>query len=377
MKIGILTFQWAKNYGALLQMYALKEYVGSLGHEIKIIDFTPNKFASMYSLNFLRKGITFKHRIKKIIDYILKKKQHKEFEIFFENNFSKTKLIDNSKELNKNINEFDLIIVGSDQVWNEKITEEYFLDYFLPDYEGNKISYAASFGSNNISKQSLYLIKKHINEFDFVSLREGKTVKLLKKITKKDNIKLVLDPVFLISPDKWYNFSSDKISGDYILIYMLENNRTLLDTAVKMSNYYNLPIYSVEIPFTRRLNTTKKINKLNDLGPKDFVQAFKDANYILTNSFHGTSYSLLFEKKFLSFNHSTVNLRMKNLFELYELGDLQINDKVPSIDRIKNIFNNYDECYNSDRSKIDKHIDFSKKYIQDSISALYGDSINE
>jgi len=262
-----------------------------------------------------------------------------------------------------------LIIVGSDQVWNSNITKQYLKDYLLEGIKCRKIAYAASLGSNDINEETKYLFKKLLSEFDFISLREEDSVSYLKSICgDNNNYFTCIDPVFLLNKNQWLDFTTkskyDLQDNDYILIYMLEYNSNLIESAKILSKKYNMPIYSIEIPFVRIKKELINIRKLHDIGPIDFVKLFKNAKYILTNSFHGIAFSLIFNKKFASFAHSTLNLRIENLLKLYGLKDNQIINK-NNID-IEDVFINCEKAYKN--LIIYDEIKKSEEYIINSIN---------
>lgn len=262
-----------------------------------------------------------------------------------------------------------MIIVGSDQVWNSNITKQYLKDYLLEGIKCRKIAYAASLGSNDINEETKYLFKKLLSEFDFISLREEDSVSYLKSICgDNNNYFTCIDPVFLLNKNQWLDFTTkskyDLQDNDYILIYMLEYNSNLIESAKILSKKYNMPIYSIEIPFVRIKKELINIRKLHDIGPIDFVKLFKNAKYILTNSFHGIAFSLIFNKKFASFAHSTLNLRIENLLKLYGLKDNQIINK-NNID-IEDVFINCEKAYKN--LIIYDEIKKSEEYIINSIN---------
>lgn len=153
---------------------------------------------------------------------------------------------------------------------------------------------------------------------------------------------------------------------------MLEYNANLIKVAKYLSKIYNISVVSIEIPFLtlERITKMKKIKKLHDVGPIDFVKLFSNAKYILTNSFHGTAFSLIFNKQFISFAHSTVNLRMENLLKLYGLENNQIANSFKDIEVVKKILEKSKQAYNNQNKEIDNVIEVSKKYLDDVVKEI-------
>ena len=373
MKIGILTFNWAINYGAVLQMYAEYKYLNK-NNEVFIINYVPDNLTALYSTKILDKPLKFKSVVRKMLQKPIKYKQNKKFKEFINKNMILTEEAKNRDDLLKIINKLDLVVVGSDQVWNYDITKGYLKNYLLSDINCSKISYAASLGKNDIRSEFVELFKKSLKDFDFISLREEASIEYLNEICKRGDYKLCIDPVFLLNKEDWETIarkSDYKLPNkEYILIYMLECDTNLTKIAKYLSKIHNIPIISIEIPYLRFKKEMKGIKKLHDVGPIDFVKLFLNSKYILTNSFHGTAFSLIFNKQFISFTHSTVNLRIQNLLKLYGLENNQITDSIKDIDIVKEILENNKKAYYIPNKEVDNIIEVSKKYLDDAIREI-------
>jgi polysaccharide pyruvyl transferase WcaK-like protein len=373
MKVGILTFNWAINYGAILQMFGLYKYLKDNNYDVYIINYSPDGLESSYTLKIFEKPIKPKRVVRRLLENIYKRKQYDKFYKFISQYMVLTKKIKNREELKHTIDKFDIVIVGSDQVWNYDITKEYLQDYLLTDIDCNKISYAASLGKNEIKYEVKPLFEKSLRDFDFVSVREESSIDYLKSICYREDYISCIDPVFLLSKDEWIKLSNESQyqikDEEYILIYMLEYNEKLIKSANELSTKYNLPIYSIEIPFLRFKAKMPNIKKLHDVGPLDFVKLINNATFVLTNSFHGTAFSLILNKKFASFAHSTANLRMENLLNLYNLNDCQITHN-STIDFVEDAFRKCEKSYSDKNNRINEVIVSSKKYLINSIEDI-------
>ena len=217
MKVGIITYHFAINYGAVLQCYALSKFLESKGYEIEVINYVNSKQK--------RNNDVIKHDggIKSVIvNFLLlpfrskiKNKKYK-FESFV-NKIQLSKKIQNTDELKEyiNSNNFNVIISGSDQVFNPKI-DDFDLAFLLPfDINCKKISYAASTGNANIDDISK--LKKYLEKFDRISIREANDLEKFKNIAI--NIKVVCDPTLLLSKNDWKMLFSTKGDSNYLLCY--------------------------------------------------------------------------------------------------------------------------------------------------------------
>lgn len=376
-KIGILTFNWAVNYGAILQMFAEYTFIkNNSNSDLSIINYVPDKLKNVYELKVFKGSFHPKSLLKNFLTLISKKDLILKFRGFINNNFKLTKELKNTFELIKELYNFDIVIVGSDQVWNYYIVGEYLNDYLLNFDIPNlmKISYAASLGKNEIPEEVINLFKNAIPKFDVISLREEKSKELLSNICKKDDIYVVLDPVFLLSKNEWLEVADQSKfeikHKDYILIYMLEYNENLVQFALNLSKQTKLPVYSIEIPFFRYYKNKNKFININNAGPEDFVKLFYNASYVLTNSFHGTSFSLIFEKPFLTFAHSKYNLRIENILKFYNLENNIIYDKYHEHFKLNKIQMNI----TGNSKKIDALISHSKSFI---LNAINKEGVND
>ena len=357
MRVGILTFHCTRNYGAVLQTYALQYYIKSLGHDVEIIDYRP------YSLRkenyivprnyFPTGGITYIERLPKFMFRILWN--------FIE--FLKFRTINKFFDFSNcyfEINEtdffnYDICFFGSDQIWNTKIT-----DGMDSAYWGNlnsiaplkKIAYAASAGGDKTIFQSSSKINLFVNNFAAVSVRESDLAEDLKNLLNK-NIPVVLDPTFLLSYQMWKDFAevhSKKDKSSFLLVYRFFSDEYLDKKIGSLSLQLNIRVKSVmpSSPF-----------KVFDMStPQEFVQLFMSAACIVTTTFHGVVFSILSRRPFY------VYLRGME----YENRIIEILQKCHLMNRIITsdsdiIFEDID--YNTVYDNLAEYVAFSKKFIED------------
>lgn len=349
MRIGIITIHFPYNYGAMLQAYSTKEYLEKKGHNVTIIDYRPYNIDKYY--HFRWKNI-FYYKRKFFYDlFKLHKIKRDNFEKFLNN-----KLLVNSMKFYKknNYNIFDIVLVGSDQVWNPSITNNdktYLLD-FIDDEEVRKISYASSIALNQVNDDWMNTIGYYLKKFESISIREEQYVNYLEKITQK-KIACVLDPTFLLSVNEWklisnkpYNFEKDK----YILVYMLQENKELIKQVYELKKEYGYTIVSIHS--LRQMDDFADVF-LNDVGPSEFLWLIDHSQFVVTNSFHGTVFSILFNKKFISIQHTETGSRMQNLLDCLEI--------VPNSNGIM-------EANSQNIIKLNEYIKESKKWLNESIN---------
>lgn len=328
MKLGIITFHSAINYGAVLQTYALQEKCKEYTHNSYVINYCPKYIDGNYSfipLNYDVKGnkILKISQLKRLINNIYNMKtfsvKKKKIQGFVKNNLNLTSKIICRNEMEKL--DLDYVICGSDQIWNPEIANGLDKMYFgnINNYkEPVRIAYAASIGKSEIDN-------KYINEFStlmkgmkHISVREKNSIKSL-NILSDVEIQNVLDPTLLVDCKVWDKFITKKISREnYLLIYKMENNPYIDELANKISKELNLKIIEIG---SKNVKYKVSHELKCDLGIEEFLSYFYNAEFILTNSFHGTAFSVIFNKSFYSILHSTLGLRIKDLLEDLELKD--------------------------------------------------------
>lgn len=311
MSIGILTFHFADNYGAVLQAYALRSYLCSLGENAEIINYVSDFFANSYSINpLLQKNI--KQAIIAFLKFPIKVKQARKFEAFRTQKLG----INGASISDLESIDFDRIIVGSDQVWNFMITHND-MNYFLPINNVNKYAYAASANNTFVEEKYNVQVKNLLQEFIWISVREQQLKKVIEE--KYDTIcDVVLDPVFLMPEDFW-KAECRKAKGvpdKYILVYALERNEKLERVAETLEKKLGIKILIVH-PLSTHVFKIGKL--LTDVGPNEFLGLIKNATVVVSNSFHAFAFSMIFGKEiYFDFVSSTSN-RVTNMIELFDL----------------------------------------------------------
>lgn len=321
MKIGILTFHDADNYGAVLQAYSLKEYIKKNidGCKVEIVNYKSqeilngSKLVSIDNTSIKNSVISILRSIVYLPTSISKKNKFKKFRQDYLDLSSKSYLD------SKQISGYDLYVVGSDQVWNTDIIGNdttYFLDFKAEYSKG--ISYAASLGRNELDNSKINNISKISKNFDFISVREESSIKEIKKITSKEVIN-TLDPTLITSQQLWSKIISCSSKNEkYVLVYMLSMNEEVLKIASRISKMLGIDVWYINNSYKKNKYGFKNIRKV---GPKEFLDLFKNASFVVTNSFHGTTFSIIFNKNFITVPHLTRGNRMKDLLKKLQLQD--------------------------------------------------------
>ncbi len=327
MIVKTITCHDVYNSGASLQAFALQKYITDLGHDVEIIDYKPNYLSNHFHLfgisnpryekNIFTKLFYLSIKLPYRILSLLKKVRF--------DNFAQKHLTITDKRYRSNVELCftpplaDVYIAGSDQIWNTLFkngSDASFYLNFAPK-SAKRISYAASFAGPSIAPEHYDFVKKELNNFDDIAVRESDGLNLLKELGYT-SAKWVCDPVFLLSHDDWIKLAKKTYTEDYLLIYDFEFNREIKSLAQKIASDNQWKIYVVNSTF----NYADK--NFPYAGPIEFLSLIKHAKFVISNSFHATAFSLIFQKEFLVIKREeAINSRMESL-----LNYLNLNHKI-------------------------------------------------
>ena len=330
-KIATITTHSALNYGAVLQAYALSTYLNNIGYHCEVLDYQPDYVNESYRL------IKVPHNPSEILlagfqalHYQERKKRRTKFETFRRNYLKTTfEKMTQKEELISIANRFDILICGSDQIWNPKLhhfDESYFLSY--PEIKAKRISYAASFGQDLLDDASKKEIARRISFIERFGCREYSAKRLVQELSGK-KAAMVLDPVFLLSAETWRKLKTtfECSKNRYVLAYFLSNPGQSIKVAEKYAQKSGRRLCS--IGFSPR-DITNQATNCYDLGPQEFLSAIDDADTIITNSFHATAFAIIFRKNFftrLSCGSDSRNDRVLSLLKQLDLESRIFTDE--------------------------------------------------
>lgn len=324
MKIGILTLSASDNCGSLLQAYALQEVIKNrYDCKVEILNLETDQSKEIYEL-FPKKF--YKHPKKSLFTLrFLKsiKRQKIGYTQFRSKYLNLTeKNYKNSEELSKIDKDYNILIAGSDQIWNIYMAD-YDEAFFLP-WKGTakKISYAASLGAmNKIDDINAENIKKWLKDFNMVSVREDSGANTLEKLTDK-KIQVTLDPTLLLSISDWNKITGVRmINKPYIFYYSWAYPDEKMNELVhRFAKEKNLEVYVINSSRWYKYRPEKfEFTLYNESGPIVFLNLMKYAEYVFVQSFHGTVFANIFQKRFFFLNEKEsgeIDFRSRNLIEL-------------------------------------------------------------
>lgn len=335
MKIGILTFHCAHNYGAVLQCYALQEVLKGMGHSVEIIDYRPDYLRIPYDVISLRRiwSCNPLRLAKRIISEILSLPQrilrHRKFEQFINRYL-------NLSESTGISSDYDVYVMGSDQIWNSKITKGFDNVYFgyFSFSKGNKkyMAYAASMETESLDRATIDYMRKALNNFDAISVRETHLAYLLQPLTNK-TIQVVLDPTLLADSNIWNAFidSNSPLKERYILAYQIQSDKDTLRTAEYIARQLKAKV--LILSYLPACFQSKNLYQTES--PKSFVNLIKHASCVVTRSFHGIAFSIILNRPFYCIYSGNGDTRSISLLSLLDLRERMIEkDTLPIFQKI-------------------------------------------
>ena len=360
MRIKTITCHDVYNAGASLQAYALSTYLTQLGHQVEIINYKPKYLNNHYPLFGVANPIYDKPFLREVYNLLklpgrIKARngnRKKAFDKFTLENLKVTGIKYTSNEqLKEIIPEADIYFAGSDQIWNCFFQNGKDPAFYLDFVPSNcvKASYAASFSQESIPDEWKKQIAEWIDNLDYISVREKTGIQILHDLGVNRGIQ-VLDPVFLLECREWYSLL-DIVSFEdpFVFLYDFDQNDLVYKSVMEYARKKGWKVYSY-------LPNKYCDRSFEDYGPKMFLSLIKQAEMIVSNSFHATAFSLIFEKNFWVMKRTeNINTRMIDLLSIVELNNRLLDDCV-----------NYENDmidYSIVRSKLHKYICQSKKYI--------------
>lgn len=309
-KATIITFHAVQNYGAIMQAYGLQEVLSRYFNEVEFLDYRPKSVYDSYKLiqtatvpSLLRSILTLKTRLKK----------KNRFFKFFKTNLKFSEVKSEEPTLFSDYHT-DFLFLGSDQIWNPEITKGFDSVYF-GDFLDTKnikvISYAASFGSSSFIDEERSCISEYIKKIDTLSVREDAAKDLLKSMGYVADV--VADPTILAGAESYKKHLASIKESKYVLLFSLSKNDENVKHATKIAKYLGLELIEVTNGRKPLLKRGRKI--IYDAGPREFLSYIYNAEYVVTDSFHGTVFSILFHRPFSTIIHKTRGERMRTLLK--------------------------------------------------------------
>lgn len=316
-KVGLITVHDWHNYGSMFQTYAMWKFIDSLDNTLcEVIDFIPEFLdkSNAYEL-YKENKLNAPEFCEYFQDVIGRKNKFDSFYSLYQK--SKHKYF-SDVEMEEAPPEYDVYVSGSDQIWNVNFrikSRSYFLNF---TDSKNKLAFSTSVG--RCKERKLQDYSEYINDYKKIFIREESGVERVKNVTGRDDIDMMIDPTFLYDKDEWLGLAPDEhiINGKYLVCYATLESQLdeIMPIIYMLHKKFDIPVVLFGMVKPRKEDWI--INKV-DIGPLEFLSLYRDAEFIVTHSFHGTAFSLNLNKNFLVFNDRTHNFRKTNLLKQFNL----------------------------------------------------------
>ena len=340
MKIGILTLPLHTNYGGILQAYALQTVLERMGHEVEVLD-KPDQihrplwrnamtFAKRFALRAFGKNVSLNYQK----EYNTRERAKRRYTKAFIQKYIRRRIIDRYGNISPN--DYDAIVVGSDQVWRRRYmpgndVRIAYLD-FTKGWDIKRIAYAASFGVDiwEYDPKDTKIAKKAIQRFDAVSTREKSGVDLCKNYLDYISAIQVLDPTMLLDKRDYEKLveQSDqtyKPDGD-LMLYILDSTDDKREFVNKVANKLNLRLFDTNSKYEVK---GASLDEIVQPPVEQWLRSFRDSSYVITDSFHACVFSILFHKPFVVIGNQSRGLaRFNSLLSLFELEDRMVTENL-------------------------------------------------
>lgn len=362
MKIDVITLHRVRNYGSSLQTLATQNFLKKHGVEPEIIDYYPERYTSKGLLKRLKyKSEKLEHnpvlllaaRMIISVSYLKKKIV---FDAFLKKHLDVTDKVYRSEEELKNASFYaDAYCTGSDQVWNshwnEGVDRPFYLS-FVPE-SAYKFSYAASIGNTELGKEEADEVEPMLREYKHITVRENAGVDVIEKLGL--NASQVLDPTLLFGEKDWEPYISKRFKNKkYVVTYNLHHDKRIDDYARKLAEKHGLKVYNISYNFHDivRKGTLKWCPKI-----EEYLGLIHDAEFVVTDSFHATVYSILFHKKFIDIYPEEASSRLRSILSLTGLENRGFDD-MPEVENAEAEidFGKADEVLKAERKKSEDYL---------------------
>lgn len=335
--VGIATFHNLFNLGAVLQAYALQHAIASMGHSCQIIDFLrPSRGTAhqMFCMPISKWAVA--HNLSVLMTLRSRLEMRAHFKKFRTRHLMTTPdAFPSVESLGSPSLNFDIYVTGSDMVWNPSWLEQTYAPVYYLEFvkSGRRVAYAPSFACDEIPEKYRERVAGYLRRFDFLSCREDSGCAIIKKLIGRDS-EHVLDPSLLLSASEYDKVASAvDLDQSCILVYPMHKSDALRDIALKFKKEMSLPIVVIVPVYLDPREYSYADCVVFTSGPSEFLGWVKKAAFVCTNSFHGTAFSIIYRKNFLTIAATLGNTRIKSLLDKLEIGDRQ----VASADAIKSV----------------------------------------
>ena len=324
-KIAVMTSYYINNYGSILQALATKEYLYRMGLDVVFINYVRDNVRNRKVVNPNWETNIIRKTIYRLYKYVDGRSKERVFSGYINKHLALTSPFNTKEDLYNSEIDADIFCVGSDQMWNSEynggVIEENFLG-FAPKGK-KKISFSTSMGMTAYNETEVERMKELLDDFSFISVRENSAVEIL-STAGLSNVYQMLDPTLLITDKQWRNIIKiEQMYKNYVLIYQLNDNPDMQEFARNIAREHNLSVIQITYYMSQHWRDIKSIY---DPSIEEFVSLIVNADYVVTDSFHGTAFSINLNKEIFAFSPEKYSDRINSILSITGLENRLVQD---------------------------------------------------
>lgn len=321
---NIITIHVGPNFGSNLQTIATCDVLKKIGIESTVINYIPPRATWK---RFWKDGLNPFILLKRLYRLPNRLINNKIYEGFLDSHCNVTKPIYSEDEFAKVCPKANFYVTGSDQVWNIKHNEGIDTHYFWEEIDGQKIAFASSIGNNSFTEEEKKVLPKYLSKYKAISVREDSAKELLSSIGIESTH--VLDPTFMLDRNEWQKYASPRtVKEPYLLVYLPYNiaDKDLIYKSIcKIAKKKKLKV----VTFSWGYHNDKYADEtIKWASPGDFLSLMTHADYVVTNSFHGTAFSINLNKQFRAYLPSAFTTRVTSIMDLCGVADRRLGSEI-------------------------------------------------
>ncbi len=331
-KIGIISIHYGVNFGSALQAMAMYKYLSGIDSElsIEVINYIPSRFTIKSRLERVFTG-GISATIHKLVRFMRFESNNNKYKRYLRKNIVISPPLYSMEDLKTRYENYNLLVAGSDQIWNSDYNQGVDPVYFLQfaSIGTQKIAYAASSGKDDYNEDEWKSITAYLSDFRAISLREKSLVSLFSNRGITD-CSFVLDPTFLLSKDEWRKYEKEvkKCPQDYLLIYYLDvEGKDIIRLANRIAKERGLKTVLIMNGQSGKTLKSYDVDYIaHNITPDSYIWLFRHASFVVTNSFHGVAFSINMERQFVALRREKYNSRLDSILSTMDLLDRYVNE---------------------------------------------------
>jgi len=368
MKIAVITMHAVKNYGSALQTFATQQVLSRLGYETEIINYIRKKNIDSNLIDvWTSKEKGLRKIAKKMLMYPTIKKWIRVWGNYLQTYIHLSAVTyTEMKDFSVTPVQADILCTGSDQVWNSGWNDGVEYPFYLSFADDNtpKISFSASFGKEKLDENEIEIVKPLLQKYDYITVREQSAVSILNNMGIKD-VSFTLDPTLFLTKEQWKkHMKKSKPDEPYILVYQLNKDKNFDKMAVNFAKSKKMKLVRLCLRYDQIILPGRK-KFIPEI--REFLSLINNAEYVITDSFHATAFSINFNKQFFSVLPQKYNCRLKEFLDIFDLENRIVSNYLDFESAGTIDYGQVNKILDDERKKSMEHLKYALRFATDKI----------